>query len=85
MPDHTPYQRKIIKRYYQNFDAIKEQRLTELVTEIYLAEGKKRERLWTQVGAILADIEIPQSRIEHLLARRDARLLAELIQEIQSK
>ena len=27
MKDRTPYQDKIIKRYYQNFDAIKFQRL----------------------------------------------------------
>ncbi len=42
MADHTPYQRKIIERYYKNFDAIKCQRLAELATDLYLAEGKKR-------------------------------------------
>jgi hypothetical protein len=85
MSEHTPYQRKIIKRYYQNFDAIKQQRLTELVTDLYLAEGKKRDRLWTQVATILHEIEIPQSRIDHLLARRDVPLLAELVKEILAK
>ncbi len=49
MADHTPYQRKIIDRYYKNFDAIKFQRLSELATDLYLAEGKKRDRLWSQV------------------------------------
>ena len=47
MPDFSPYQKKIIDRYYQNFDAIKHQQLSELASEIYLAEGeKKKDRLW---------------------------------------
>ncbi len=49
MADYSPHQRKIIDRYYKNYDAIKYQRLAELVTELYLAEGKKRDRYWTQV------------------------------------
>ena len=40
MADYSPYQQKIIKRYYRNYDAIKLQRLSELTTELYLAEGR---------------------------------------------
>ena len=54
MADHTPYQKKIINRYYQNFDAIKHQQLSELATELYLAEGKKLDRLWRRVEESLA-------------------------------
>ena len=39
----TKHQQKIIKNYYDNRDAISLQRLSELVTELYLAEGKARE------------------------------------------
>ena len=85
MADHSPYQQKIIKRYYRNFDAIQSQRLSEMVTELYLAEGKKRDRLWTQVGAALTKLEFPTGRIEHLLQKRDPALLAGIIQELQSK
>ena len=46
MSDFTPYQQKIIKRYYDNLDTVALQRLAELVTDLYLAEGKKRERVW---------------------------------------
>ena len=53
MSDFSPHQQKIIKRYYRNFDAIKYQRLSELATELYLAQGKKRERLWKQVSETL--------------------------------
>ena len=41
MADYSPYQKKIINRYYKNFDAIKHQQLSELATELYLAEGQE--------------------------------------------
>jgi hypothetical protein len=83
--DFSPHQQKIIKRYYNNYDAIQSQRLAELVTELYLAEGKKRDRLWTQVATALTKLEFPESRIAHLLAKRDPALLAGVLQELESK
>jgi hypothetical protein len=85
MADFTPYQQKIIKRYYQNFDAIKHQRLADLTTELYLAEGKKNERLWKQVGAILTALEFPAGRIEHLLTKKDPGLLPGVLKELEGK
>ena len=75
MADHTPYQRKIIERYYKNFDAIKFQRLSELATDLYLAEGKKLDRLWTQVETSLRKLEFPEPRIAELIRKRDPALL----------
>lgn len=85
MADHSPYQKKIIDRYYRNFDAIKFQRLSELVTDLYLAEGKKRDRIWTQVEAHLKALEVPESRIAHILARRDVALLMPVLKELEAK
>jgi hypothetical protein len=85
MTDHTPYQQKIIKRYYKNFDAIKYQRLSDLTAEIYLAEGKKRDRLWKQVGDCLTQLEFPSSRIEHLLEKRDPALLPGILRELEAR
>lgn len=84
MADHSPYQKKIIQRYYRNYDAIKGQRLAELVTELYLAEGKKRDRLWTQAGSLLRDLEFPESRVAHLLEKREPALLAEVLKELDA-
>jgi hypothetical protein len=83
MPDHTPYQRKIIERYYKNLDAIKFQRLSELTTDLYLAEGKKRNRLWKQVEESLRKLEFPEARIGHLLAQRDPTLLVGILKELE--
>jgi hypothetical protein len=84
MADYTPYQQKIIKRYYKNLDAILLQRLSELATEVYLSDGKKRERLWAQVGDSLRKLEFPEPRVSHLLQVRDPALLAEILKELQA-
>ncbi len=83
MADYSPYQQKIIKRYYRNYDAIKLQRLSELTTELYLAEGKKRDRLWNQVEESLRKLEFPESRIGHLLEKRDPALLVGILKELE--
>jgi len=85
LDDYTPYQQKLIKRYYQNHEAIQLQRLSELVTELYLAEGKKREKLWASIGVILEKLEIPHRRREHLLTAQQPELLAKLVQELHGQ
>jgi hypothetical protein len=85
MSDYTPHQRKIIDRYYRNFDQIKFQRLSELVGDLYLAEGKKKDRLWAQVQTTLEALEFPESRIAHLLSRKDPALLAAVLKELDGK
>ena len=85
MADFTPYQQKIIKRYYNNQDTIQRQRLAELVAELYLAEGKKRARLWEQAAGAMQKLGVAQSRIDHLVQKGDAALVAELVKELDRK
>jgi hypothetical protein len=85
MADLTPYQQKIIKRYYQNWDSIKLQQLSELATELYLAEGKKRDRLWKRVDDLLRKMEFPETRIAHLQEKRDPALVVGILRELESK
>ncbi len=84
MADYTPYQRKLINRYYKNLDAIQFQRLSELATDLYLAEGKKRDRLWTRVEDSLRKLEFPENRIALLLQKRDPALLVGVLKELES-
>src|SRR5262245_61514636 len=65
MSDYTPYQKKIIKRYYDHADDIGYQRLSELVSELYLAEGKKLDSLWKQVEKALAKVKVDAKMVEH--------------------
>ena len=82
---HSKYQQRIIKNYYNNRGAISLQRLSELVTELYLAEGKAREKQWGYIVGALEKLEIPQSRIDHLRAQDDPQLLAKLVEELMAK
>ncbi len=78
--EYSAYQKKLIKRYYENRDAIDTQRLQELVTEIYLAQGgKKAEKLWERVAGLLERADgIDQALAEAVVANRDVEALAEL-------
>jgi hypothetical protein len=86
MPDYSDYQKKVIKRYYDNRGQVDEQKLGELVTSLYLhvAEGKKTGRLWEQAGTLMGRLGVPDSRIAHILKTCDPALLAEVVQDIQS-
>ena len=85
MADFTPYQQKIIKRYYNNQDAIQRQRLAELVSELYLSGGKKRERTWEAVVSAMQKLGVPQTRIDHLRAQDNPALIAQVVKELEGK
>jgi hypothetical protein len=85
MADFSPYQQKIIKRYYDNEDTLKLQRLAELVGELYLSTGKKRQKLWTTVVATMEKLGVPPSRIEHLHKQDNPALVAEVVKELEGK
>ncbi len=85
MADFTPYQQKIIKRYYDNQDTIQRQRLAELVTELYLCEGKKRQKLWATAAAAMQKLGVPASRIDHVLQQDNPALVAQVVKELESK
>jgi hypothetical protein len=82
---YSRHQQKIIKNYYENRAAISLQRLSELVTELYLAEGGARERQWKFIIAALEKLGLPEERIEHLRKKDDPRLLAKLVEELMAK
>jgi len=82
MADLTPYQQKIVKRYYDNLDAISLQRLGEWVGDLYLATGKKRQTLWKNIESALHKLGVAPSRIDVLKAKDDPAALAELVKEL---
>jgi hypothetical protein len=82
--NYTAGQQKIIKRYYDNIDTIALQRLSDLVGELYLSEGKKKEKAWQNVLKAMENLKVPQSRITHLMTQKNPVLLAELVKELQS-
>jgi hypothetical protein len=85
MAERSKHQQKIIKNYYDNREAISLQRLSELVTDLYLAEGKKRVKQWEYIVAALEKLKIPRTRIDHLLAQDNPALVAKLVEELLAK
>lgn len=85
MAKRSDHQQRIIRRYYENKDEIMLQRLGELVTDLYLAEGKSRARLWERVGAALKNLKVPESQIQHLVRSDNPSLVANLLQQLLEK
>lgn len=81
--DYTRHQKGIIRRYYQNRDRIAAQRLSELVSDIYLATGeKKTARLWEQVEKHLGRTEADPRWVKKLVADRNVEWLAEMVADL---
>ncbi|MEI8376486.1 MAG: hypothetical protein WCJ35_27025 [Planctomycetota bacterium] len=85
MAKHTPHQDKIIRRYYQNQDDILIQRLGDLVTDLYLSEGKGRVRLWKRTMEILEKLKVPNTRVQYVCQSDNPTLVAELLKELLEK
>jgi hypothetical protein len=85
MAERSKHQQKIIKNYYDNREAISLQRLSELVTELYLAEGKKRAKQWEYIVTALEKLKIPRSRIDQLVKQDNPALVAKLVEELLAK
>jgi hypothetical protein len=80
--NRTAYQQQVIRNYYRNRDTIATQRLSELITDLYLAEGKARERLWGRVAAALEKLEVPKAQIDRLVESNDPALVARQLEKL---
>ena len=76
MPKRSNYQDRVIRNYYQNRDEIMLQRLGELVTDLFLAEGKAKARLWKRVEETLDKLKVPKDRIQQLVRSDNPTLVA---------
>jgi hypothetical protein len=85
MENYSPHQQKIIKRYYENIDQVAWQRLSELVADLYLAEGKKRDKLWTSAASFMGKLKVPQAKIDGIVQKKDVEALAKLVKELMAK
>ena len=85
MSKRTSYQERAIKNYYNNREAIALQRVQELVTELYLTEGKTREKHWQNLATHLGKLGIKQEQIDHLVAQDNPELVANLVQKLVDK
>ncbi|MCE2815334.1 MAG: hypothetical protein LW850_33550 [Planctomycetaceae bacterium] len=81
MENFSRYQQSVIKNFYKNRDAVSLQRAQELLTDLYLAEGKKKEKVWDSLFTNLERMGVPADQIEHLRKTRNPELVAKLIEQ----
>ncbi len=85
MAKRSKYQQRVIKNYYDNREAIALQRVQELVTELYLSEGKKREKHWVSLANHLEKLGLKQAQIDDLVAQDNPELIANLVKKLMEK
>ena len=82
MAEHTKYQQNIIRNYYNNREQISLQRAQEIITELYLTEGKKRKKHWESLAGHLAKLNVKADVIDSLIQQDDAQAAARLVEKI---
>ncbi|MBX3396600.1 MAG: hypothetical protein KF841_14660 [Phycisphaerae bacterium] len=77
MPDFTPHQKRIIERYYDHRDGIMLSKLSELASELFLAQtDRKRDQLWKRVEQAMRNLKVEEALAARILKERRPELLA---------
>ena len=80
---HTPHQRGVIRRYYEHRDDIMVQKLTEIVSNLYLeTDPKKKERLWARVERALVALKVTRGEIDRIMSEKDPARLAKTVERL---
>lgn len=80
--EYSEYQKAVISGYYANLDAILLERLSSLVSELYLVDpGEQNNKLWKKARKIMEKLNIPGAIIEHIMEKRDEEILAKNLQD----
>lgn len=82
MTERSKFQKNVIRNYYDNRQSIALQRAQEIVTELYLSEGKKRQRYWKSLETHLLNLGTKQTAIDHLIQQDDPQIAAQLVERI---
>lgn len=85
MAERSKFAQKAIKNFYQNREGIALQRAQELVTELYLTEGKARAKHWKSLATHLEALGVKPAQIAHLQKEDNPELVANLVKELMQK
>jgi len=79
---YSKYQQDLIGRYYKNLDSIMLQKLSELVSQLYLADTPaKRQRLWQRAHKAMLKLKVPAPIINHIMQKKDVKTLAQNLED----
>jgi len=80
--EYSRHQKKVIQRYYDNREQIDEQRLSELVTSLFLATPKQAVKRWETAEDLMRRLEVPESRIANIMKKKDVAILATVVEDL---
>ena len=84
--EYSEYQKEVISNYYQNLDAISLAKLSELVSDLYVADSDaRRERLWQRAHKAMLKLKIPAVIINHIMTKKDVQVLAKNLNDWLSR
>ncbi len=84
--DYSQYQKDLISGYYHNLDTIMLGKLSELVTELYLADTQaKQNRLWQRANKAMVKLKVLPAIIDHIMEKKDVEVLAKNLQDWLAK
>jgi len=83
--DRSSYQQGIIKRYYEHQDTIQSTKLSEIVSDLWLAEGKtKKDKLWGKAQVALMRLGVDATQVASVVAKQDLEGLARLVSKVDA-
>lgn len=81
--DYTPYQKRAIRRFYEHREEASLQRLSEIVSELYLCTSeKKAARLWEQAENACIRAGANKAWLKKVVVDRNVAGLAEIVQKL---
>jgi len=80
--NYSAYQTDVISRYYGNIDNIMLTKLSELVSELYLAKtDARRKQLWQRVHKAMIKLKVKPGIISHIMEKQDIEILAKNLKD----
>ncbi|MDO8744983.1 MAG: hypothetical protein Q7J76_07750 [Candidatus Brocadiaceae bacterium] len=80
---YTPYQQKVIRRFYENKDLRLIQKLGDLVSDLYIETNeKKRESGWKRIKEILIDLKVHPHEVEFLTKDKNLTVISKKLAEM---
>ena len=81
--NYSPYQKGVIKRYYEHKETIANHKLGEIVSELALCtDSRKTTRLWERAQKALLAAGANEVQVRKLVADRSLQRLAKLVGEL---
>jgi len=82
---YSRYQQDIIKRYYDHRDTIHSNKLTDLVSELWLADNTTtKKKLWSKVQSALTQTGVNNTIISEICRSQDVEELAKLVAKVDA-